>query len=191
MHATTSDLPVSYTPNWVSDPIKVFEELLNLDWEQRDAPRAEYYCSDLLMPYTYGSGRGTRTYESRPKPTCVGAMQAQLKALTGFDFEVCFLNRYDTAHHQLGWHSDNSPEMDDLRPIAVVSLGAERELWVRPNPVSLQPPPPIKKFLLGNGSLFLMAPGMQDTHQHRIPKADREVGCRASLTFRGYVAPTL
>jgi hypothetical protein len=34
-----------------------------------------------------------------------------------------------------------------------------------------------------------MLPGMQDTHYHRIPKSDREVGPRISLTFRGYVDP--
>ena len=40
---------------------------------------------------------------------------------------------------------------------------------------------------LGHGSLCLMAPGMQDTWQHRIPKASFQCGERISLTFRGYV----
>ena len=35
-----------------------------------------------------------------------------------------------------------------------------------------------------------MKAAMQDTHVHRIPKADRVVGPRISLTFRGYVEPT-
>ena len=42
---------------------------------------------------------------------------------------------------------------------------------------------------LGHGSLRVMEAGMQDIHVHRIPKADRVVGPRISLTFRGYVTP--
>ena len=48
--------------------------------------------------------------------------------------------------------------------------------------------PNIEKLLLGHGSAAIMAPGMQDTHEHRIPKSSRQCGVRISLTFRGYVA---
>lgn len=76
--------------------------------------------------------------------------------------------------------------MDDSRPIAIVSLGAEREIWFqRADPERRLITP--DKLRLGNGSLCLMAAGMQDTHQHRIPKAGRVVGPRISLTFRGTV----
>jgi len=40
---------------------------------------------------------------------------------------------------------------------------------------------------LGPGSVFIMHPGMQQTHQHRIPKAGKVVSPRISLTFRGYL----
>jgi alkylated DNA repair dioxygenase AlkB len=72
--------------------------------------------------------------------------------------------------------------MDDKRPIATISLGVEREIWFRPNNST-----DITKVLLGNGSLCLMLPGMQETHQHRIPKAPFHCGERISLTFRGYI----
>jgi alkylated DNA repair dioxygenase AlkB len=74
--------------------------------------------------------------------------------------------------------------MDDERPIAIVTLGAEREIWFCPNTDRTD----ITKLVLGNGSLCVMAPGMQDTHWHRIPKAGFECGPRISITFRGYVA---
>jgi hypothetical protein len=38
--------------------------------------------------------------------------------------------------------------------------------------------------LLGDGSLFIMPAGMQDSHKHKIPKHDRDCGPRVSLTFR-------
>ncbi|MNY73470.1 hypothetical protein D3C86_2122690 [compost metagenome] len=75
--------------------------------------------------------------------------------------------------------------MDDDRPIVIVSLGAEREIWFRPNTDTMH----VDKLLLGHGSLCLMQPGMQDTHQHRIPKSPRhDCGARISFTFRGFKA---
>lgn len=46
--------------------------------------------------------------------------------------------------------------------------------------------PDDQKILLGDGSLFLMPPGYQDTHFHRIPKHSRPCGWRISLTFRSF-----
>ena len=188
------EAPVRYIPNFLSDPDAVLLQLTALDWERRDGtPRSEYYINDYPEPYTYGAGRGRRTYLPKPKPPEVASMQDALRALTGHLLEVCFLNRYLDQKDQLGWHADDSPEMDDLRPIAVVSLGAEREIWFRPKderPTMMGVPlgdPKIEKLRLQHGSLCLMAAGMQDTHQHRIPKSDRTVGQRISLTFRGYV----
>jgi alkylated DNA repair dioxygenase AlkB len=102
--------------------------------------------------------------------------------------------------------------MDDARPIAIISLGVERDIMFRQ---ILSPTcsccrakrdeshkmscyvrdswktnfTQIEKQKLGHGSLCLMAPGMQDTWQHRIPKAGFQCGERISLTFRGYIQP--
>ena len=130
--------PVKYVPGFVSDPARAFAELLTLDWERRpDAPRCEYYCNDLNLPYMYGRGKGRRLYEPRPYNPTILAIRAALEAMTGSKFEVCFLNRYLNQSDHLGWHADDSPEMDDARPIGVVSLGVEREIWFRKKPESL------------------------------------------------------
>lgn len=177
--------PIVYMPCFVDDPALALSTLQGLDWERREGtPRSEYYINDFPEPYTYGRGRGQRQYLPRPKPLLVAGLQEQLFDLTGVKLEVCFLNRYYDQKDQLGWHADDSPEMDDTKPIAVISLGAEREIWFRPKgPAGVA----IERVKLQNGSLCLMRPGMQDTHEHRIPKADRTVGERISLTFRGYV----
>lgn len=183
----------TYTQGFITNPDEVLRELQQLDWQRREnTPRSEYYINDFPEPYTYGSGRGRRTYQPQPKPAIVLRMQEALKTITGHWLDVCFLNRYLDQRDQLGWHADNSPEMDDARPIAVVSLGAERELWTRRSAVPEDVTVPLggselRRHRLASGSLFLMPPGFQDTHQHRIPKADRAVGERISLTFRGYV----
>lgn len=184
--------PVSYYADFVVDPDVALARLRDdLDWERRgDAPRCEYYCNDVPQPYVYGVGRGRRLYEPRPYHPTILAIRQKLEHLTGATFEVCFLNRYLNQSDHLGWHADDSPEMDDTRPIASVSLGVAREIWFRPiNSGAVGDDPRIEKLLLGHGSLCLMAPGMQDAWQHRIPKASFMCGERISLTFRGYLSP--
>lgn len=175
---------VTYIPDFVKNPDEVFSILLNeLDWEKRgETPRKEYYSNELNIPYVYGVGRGIREYLPKIWHEEVIKIKEKIEELTNTKFEVCFLNLYENQKDHLGWHADDSPEMDDDRPIAIVSLGVEREIWFCPqNDKSL-----INKVTLENGSLCVMAPGMQDTHYHRIPKANFECGKRISLTFRGY-----
>jgi alkylated DNA repair dioxygenase AlkB len=105
----------------------------------------------------------------------------------------------------LGWHTDNDPGINHERPIAVVSFGSRRDIMVRPI-VSRDPiisasrvmetatrgfdndlPETVERINLTNGSLFLMDAGMQQTHQHRIPKAGEKRGPRVSLTFRSLI----
>lgn len=197
--------PILYLPNFIADPDQAFEALRDdLHWEHRDAPRHEYYCNDIPKPYVYGRGRGQREYKPQPYHPEILRIRRALEEHTKTVFEVCFLNYYLDQSDHLGWHADDSPEMDDARPIAVVSLGVEREIWFRAKPdpalrgvtneavIFDQGPdgklvPSIEKLRLGHGSLCLMAPGMQDTHQHRIPKSSVQCGERISLTFRGYV----
>lgn len=78
---------------------------------------------------------------------------------------------------------NDSPEQDLGHPIAVVTFGAERYIWVR-NKTDKGAVPDKDKYLLTRGSLFVMPGGYQDGHFHRIPKHDRPCGGRISLTFR-------
>lgn len=179
-------IPIQYHPNFIPTPDDLFRLLwIHLTWVRHDkVPRREYYSNDFDLPYTYGKGAGERTYEVQPWHPIMLDIRSQVQTLTGEVYETCFINGYDDGSDQLGWHADNSDEMDDRRSIAVVSLGAEREIWFRSN----EEPKVIEKLKLGNGSLCLMNPGMQDTHQHRIPKSSlNECGPRLSLTFRGFV----
>ena len=176
---------IAYTPGFVKSPSEAFEKLWNgLAWERRGAtPRREYYCNDIAVPYTYGTGDFARTYEPAVWTDAILAIRSDVEAALGTKFEVCFLNGYENSRDQLGWHSDDSKEMDDARPIAIVTLGAEREIWFCP----IDDKSDVTKIVLGNGSMCVMAAGMQDTHMHRIPKAGFDCGPRISLTFRGYV----
>lgn len=175
-----------YRANFHDAPDLVLGSLINLNWLQVTEARKEYFMSDASRSYTYGKGDYAREYHSSPYTRTVLDM---LEVLNGFNneynsYNVCFLNRYDTQKNQLGWHADDSPTMDRNHPIAVVSFGAEREIWWRENGQTGKDI--AGKQRLASGSLFVMPAGFQDGYQHRIPKCDRECGVRISLTFRRY-----
>lgn len=182
--------PIIYSPNFFTNADDLFKQLKELAWVKRgNTPRQEYYCNDFDLPYVYGKGMYAREYEAQPYTPAIQEIREVCEKHAATKFEVCFLNRYLNQRDQLGWHADDSPEMDDARPIAIVSFGVEREIWFRPIKSTETEMAEVKpeRFVLGHGSICLMQPGMQDTWQHRIPKASFECGERISLTFRGYV----
>lgn len=178
--------PVTYLAGFVDSPDDAFHALWAMpDWERRGStPRRERYSNTLDVPYVYGRGMGVREYLPRAWHPVMLDIKAKLEGHTGAPFEVCFLNGYEDSKDHLGWHADDSDTMDDNRPIAIVTLGAQREIWFRERGND----DTRESLVLGHGSLCLMAAGMQDTHDHRIPKAGFKCGPRISLTFRGYAA---
>lgn len=179
--------PITYDKSFLTnaESTNAFNSLWSdLAWLRHGTtPRKEYYCNEIAVPYAYKAGAGMREYQPQEWHPVLSGIKARLEHACNVKFEVAFLNGYEDARDHLGWHADDSPEMDDARPIAIVTLGAEREIWFRANDNKDN----VTKLLLNHGSLCLMAPGMQDTHQHRIPKCDRICGPRISITFRGYV----
>lgn len=178
--------PVEYVPNFVPPTLNSYYMTLamDLDWEKRDdAPRKEYYCNDTDTPYTYGRGAGVRTYERKPWKQWILGIRAVLEKQLDYKFDVCFLNMYQDNRDWLGWHSDDSPEMDPARPIVSVSFGQAREIQIR----SLADKTNTYSYLLESCSAFIMNAGCQQEWEHRIPKAGYVANPRVSLTFRGYL----
>lgn len=135
--------------------------------------------SPVSRSYTYGSGRGIRTYDPIVMLNWVKELMASLEGGPN----VCFFNRYEDRSNSLGWHSDDSPDTSDANPISVISFGEPREIWWREMGTKGVVPFENRK-VLESGSLFVMPPGFQSSYEHRIPKGDRERGPRVSLTFR-------
>ena len=167
----------------VTEPL--FDVLMEeIPWTNKDAPRDECFMSLEELEYTYGKGF-TRTYKSTLMTKSVKSLMETINLVFGTSYDICFLNFYKSDKEHLGWHADDSPEMDENHPIAVVSFGAERYIWVKLNGVTGNIPAE-NKFLLENGSLFVMPAGFQKEYLHKIPKHDRPCGERISLTFRKY-----
>jgi len=154
-------------------------DLASIPWVTRTDARKECFMSPVPRSYTYGFGRGVRTYDSVEMADWVKKIMASLEG----EPNVCFFNRYEDRSNSLGWHSDDSPDTSDTNPISVVSFGESREIWWRKSGEKGVVPEENRK-LLKSGSLFVMPPGFQSSYEHRIPKGSREMGSRISLTFR-------
>lgn len=173
--------PITYIPNFCEGDV---ESLWNeISWVNIDTvPRYECWMNDYGVPYSYGSGTFSRTYEPIDWYSEADNIRNFLKFK--FDFDCCFINGYINEKQHLGWHSDDSPEMSHDHPIAVVSFGEEREIWFR----NKYEPEVVEKLLLENGSFLLMHPNMQRDWEHRIPKCSRNnIGKRISFTYRKLV----
>lgn len=177
-----------YIPNYTTMP-GLDRLLREVDWLHVVEARSEAFMSAVTRSYTYGKGRGERTYTSGPFAAGVEEVMDRLNVdLTPKHgaMNVCFLNRYDGEHQQLGWHADDHPGTDHTKPIVVLSFGQAREIWWRPNG-QVGEIPASQRCLLEDGSMFIMPPGFQQLYQHRIPKGGKNMGCRVSLTFRSFL----
>ena len=159
-----------------------------LPWLEETSARKELFMSPGGgMSYTYGQGRGVRTYISIEMNDFVTLIMNKVNKTLGLigPMNGCFLNLYEDDHKALGWHADDFREMDHAKAVAVVSFGEPREIWWRAKGTTGVTPPE-RRLMLDNGSLFIMPPGFQHTHEHRIPKGDRKMNKRVSLTFRAF-----
>lgn len=172
-----------YIDNWIDLSL---EDFADIPWLERTETRQECFMSDPIQEYTYGQGRGVRTYVSVPFDCGVDKIMEELNVEFELDFNGCFLNHYLNHRQHLGWHADDFDRMDHAHPIAVISVGQPREIWWRKFGEAGVVPEEQRQ-LLSSGSLFMMPPGFQQTHQHRIPKGDREMDPRISLTFRRFL----
>ena len=167
-------------PFYKANAFEVSEaDLASIPWVARTNARKECFMSPVPRSYTYGSGRGVRTYNSVEMAEWVKEIMVSLEG----DPNVCFFNGYEDRGNSLGWHSDDSPDTSDTNPISVISFGEPREIWWREIGTKGVVPVENRK-MLESGSLFVMPPGFQSSYEHRIPKGDREMGPRVSLTFR-------
>jgi len=176
-------VPVVYVPDYCDyDVDKLWDEL---PFDRREStPRTECWMNDYGDPYTYGVGRGERTYIPDAWNVVVDGIRNCLNEDYNASFDCCFCNGYLDANDQLGWHADDSPEMDMDHPIVSISFGAERDIWFRKTGVKGMA---TKGVTMGDGSMTMMNAAMQATWEHRIPKHSAPCGKRVSLTYRKLV----
>lgn len=173
-----------YVPNVYSSYTNIEKLIETVPWVSVKGARKECFMSDVTRKYQYDGPQG-HVYESVTFNDDVLKIMEHLNFMWGYRLNVCFLNYYENETKSLHWHSDDSHPIDHGNPICVISFGAEREIWTKPIGYKGEIPKEWRQ-KLGNGSVFTMPAGFQNDYLHRIPKGDREMGSRVSLTFRRY-----
>ncbi|MGC4016856.1 MAG: alpha-ketoglutarate-dependent dioxygenase AlkB [Luteolibacter sp.] len=123
-------------------------------------------------------------YEVVPMPPRLEALCGEIERELGFRATNCLLNYYESGNSSMGFHSDATYNLAEGTGVAIVSLGAERELTFRniAEPTRFVPCP------MPHGSLFYMTQLTQAHWMHAVKK-DPAAGPRISLTFRRILSP--
>ena len=140
-----------------------------------------------MITYSYLDHDDAAKYYSVEFHPIVKEIMNKINDDFGYELDVCFLNLYMDQSNALGWHADDSHTIDQNQPIAVVSFGAEREIWIKSKGDKGEVPSENRQ-LLKNGSLYVMPAGFQSEWLHKIPKCDKICGPRVSLTFRKFLS---
>ena len=109
---------------------------------------------------------------------------AAVRTAVDAPFTSVGLNLYRDEHDSVAPHNDKLEDLVRGQPIALLSLGATREMVIR----AKRPPRRVLRLDLAAGSLLLMDYASQFHYDHGIPKQGTPMGPRISLAFR--VRPT-
>lgn len=142
--------------------------------------RREAWIADPNIQYQYSGQR----LKAQLWTTELRQLSTHLFYMFGTPFNAVLLNLYANGLEQMGWHSDNEPELGWNPVIASISLGAQRDFRFRPkNPAHGAP----ITMALPAGSLLLMAGDLQHHWEHSLPQRRRVALHRINLTFRRIV----
>ncbi len=139
-------------------------------------PRLVAWHGDPGAVYAYSGLR----HEPLPWTRDLQLIRTRVETLLSIPFNSALLSLYRDGRDNVGWHSDDEPELG-LRPrIASLSLGAVRRFELRPKDRSGA----TRRLELPSGSLLLMAGDTQSHWRHRVPRARGIAGPRINITFR-------
>ena len=113
------------------------------------------------------------------RPPCVDAALAAVQRVAPAPYTRVGFNLYRDARDSVAPHGDRETELAPGQPIAILSLGAARDMVIRANGGTRS-----QRITLQPGSVLVMSHACQSTHEHAIPKCRYACGPRISMAFR-------
>jgi alkylated DNA repair dioxygenase AlkB len=172
-HKSETTNGIVYIDNFINEPTALFEHLVTkVIWDERMAARKtasfgkSYNYSQIYYPFQ----------DFLPE---LEILKLKIQDQLHFTPNNCLINYYNDGKSKMGYHSDQTDILTANTGIAIISLGAERDLKFR----NIDAPEKTICYRLNSGSLIYMAQGIQNTWQHSIPVSDTKEG-GLSLTFR-------
>jgi alkylated DNA repair dioxygenase AlkB len=115
-----------------------------------------------------------------PVPPRLVAVQQRIEQFLEVNFTSLSVQYYRDGSDSVAWHNDHREELIELPVIALLSLGATRDMLVR----SKSRPRRMLSCALEPGSLFVMSGRAQEFWEHHIPKVKFPIGPRISVALR-------
>ncbi len=113
------------------------------------------------------------------RPACIDAALAAVRAVAPAPYTRVGLNLYRGGRDSVAMHNDRLHGLAASQPIAILSLGAARDMLIRAKSGGAS-----QRVRLAPGSVLVMSHASQRTHEHGIPKSADDPGPRISLAFR-------
>lgn len=169
---------VDYSPGWLSGADELFLRLREIvPWR---AERREMYDRTVDVPRLVCSYGAT---DELPDPTLVAVREALNERYAeelGEPFVTAGLCYYRDGRDSVAWHGDRIGRgRSENTMVAIVSLGAERRLSLRPRAGGES-----MGFPVGHGDLLVMGGTCQRTWDHAVLKTAKPIGPRISVQFR-------
>jgi alkylated DNA repair dioxygenase AlkB len=169
---------VDYGPGWLSGADELFLRLRDaVPWR---AERREMYDRTVDVPRlvcSYG------TTDDLPDPVLVAVrdtLNDRYADELGEPFVTAGLCYYRDGRDSVAWHGDRIGRgRSENTMVAIVSLGAERRLSLRPRDGGTS-----ISYSIGHGDLLVMGGTCQRTWDHAVLKTAKPVGPRISVQFR-------
>ena len=119
------------------------------------------------------------------RPACIDAALAAVQAVAPAPYTRAGLNLYRDGRDSVAMHNDRIHDLAPGQPIAILSLGAARDMLIQLRPgIGGSSPRRSLRIGLPPGSVLVMSHASQRTHLHGIPKSAEPVGPRISIAFR-------
>lgn len=168
---------VDVRPGWASS-IDLFDRLVErVDWR---AERRQMYDRVVDVPRLVRFYSDAEPWPDEALHEAKELLDSHYRRELGETFATAGLCYYRDGSDSVAWHGDNigrSATEDTM--VAIVSLGATRQLMLRPRGGGTS-----LKFTLGHGDLIVMGGSCQRTWEHAVPKSSRATGPRVSVQFR-------
>jgi alkylated DNA repair dioxygenase AlkB len=154
-----------------------------IPWRQetvrgKPLPRLNAWFADAGLRYSYSgvSHAGTGWMAE------LNDIKRAVEEAAGTTFNSLLLNLYRDGRDSIGFHTDAEPELGPNPVVATLSFGSPREFVLKHKARK-----EVLRYQLGHGSLLVMGGTSQHHWLHAVPKTERPVGERISLTFRRIV----
>ncbi len=169
---------MDYAPGWLSGADDVFLRLRDaVPWR---AERREMYERTVDVPRLVCSYGANAPLPDETLVAARDALNARYAKELGEPFVTAGLCYYRDGRDSVAWHGDRIGRgRSENTMVAIVSLGAERRLSLRPRAGG-----EAIAFPVGHGDLLVMGGSCQRTWDHAVLKTAKPVGPRISVQFR-------